>query len=153
LRLRISTHGVAEGQRHDPGVLDLEERRRDAWLDAEAAPEGAPDDDRPARDGRVEKRLTRKPAQRVLVSDEIGGPADLVARLDPKDVLVDTRQRAPIRLGSPGRECHQAPHDLVRVALREEIGLDRFPVLTHVQSIPCATVLKYPPTSPNYQFT
>ena len=73
----------------------------------------------------IQQRLPRQPGQRIFVSDEVGWPAALIARLDAEHVLVEARQRAAIDVDVFGGEADEAFHDLVRVAEGDDVRFDR----------------------------
>ena len=117
--------GVADGQWHDRRVMHHQEGCRELGAGGARLAEAPTEHDRPGRHGLIEERLPVQPGQRVLVSDEVGRSAALIARLDPKDILVEARQRAAIDVDVLGGKTHQAFHDLVGVAARHQVDLDR----------------------------
>ena len=98
--------------------------------------EAAPEHDRAGGHRLIQQRLPAQPGQGVLVSDEVGRPAALVAGLDSEHVLVEARQRAPVDVDVLGRETHESSHDLMQVTARDHIRLDRPGEIGRLRRVP-----------------
>ena len=116
--------GLAHGQRHDRGMAHRLQSGRDVGVRGAAFGEAAAQHDRARGHRLIQQRLPRQPGQRIFVSDEVGWPAALIARLDAEHVLVEARQGAPVDVDVFGGETDEASHDLVRVAEGDDVRFD-----------------------------